>query len=156
MARQSYFAEMKYQNRNPMFFNNVKEQDLRNAVKRIVKDIKHDNIDQEDYVYFQNESVLNACITESEYQWKHAKIMESTLSAYRNECLYRRSVIQYQTFDNATELMHVGNELTRQTKKCNCWKTIYEAFYSIKYYHTGIRQTLSVIKNLDFRGIEDL
>lgn len=155
MARQSYFAEMKYQNRNPMFFNNVKEQDLRNAVKRIIKDIKYDNIDYDDYAYFQNESVLNACIAESEYQWKHARIIECALSAYRNEYLYKGNAV-YQTFDNTTELMHVGNELTRQTKKCNCWKTIFEAFYSIKYYHAGIHQALSVIKNIDFRGVEDL
>ena len=73
----SYFAEEARRNNNPNFFVNMRDEDLRRQVKRIVRDMRNSNIEEQDFVYFKNDKIISACLTESYDQWKSAETIKN-------------------------------------------------------------------------------
>ena len=67
MARQylSWFAEERKRNNNPNFYDKMDARDLERNVKRIVRDMRNGNIDEQDYIYFSNLRIISACINVS-------------------------------------------------------------------------------------------
>ena len=61
----SYFTEERLRNNNPNFFVNMRDEDLRRQVKRIIKDMRSNTIEEQDYIYFRNDKIISACLTES-------------------------------------------------------------------------------------------
>ena len=60
MARKalSYFADERGRNNNPNFFINMKDEDLRRQVKRIIRDIKNMTIEEQDLNYFKADNFV--------------------------------------------------------------------------------------------------
>ena len=78
----SYFTEERLRNNNPNFFVNMRDEDLRRQVKRIIKDMRSNTIEEQDYIYFRNDKIISACLTESYSQWKSAETIKNALAYY--------------------------------------------------------------------------
>lgn len=148
MARQSFFAEKRASNNNPNFFNNMDVDEIRKSVKRIIRDIKYDNIAPQDYLYFSNEKVLSACITESFTQYQSAAVLVNALSYYINDGL-RSGFVPHKTSDIYQERAMASNEQTKQNIRCYMWLQFYQMFDAIRK-GAEIVSTLKNIQLLDF------
>lgn len=149
MAKQSYFAEMRSTNNNPNFFKNMKIEDLRRSVKRIIKDIKYDNIVETDYSYFLNENIMEACLQESLAQWKSANTLTNALNFYVNDYL-RVGYMPYKNFDMTQEMAIAASEQNKQNEKASMWSIIYYIFKAIRYDGAEIRTELAKIRTMQF------
>ena len=107
--RLSFFAEMR-RNNNPRFYDTMSTDDLRRSVKRIVTDLKYNNIAEEDYVYFDNNTLFNICIDESERQYKNASVLLNAMNYYIN-CGLRAGYVPYPTI-----------EYVEEYRNANTWK----------------------------------
>ena len=80
MARgMSYFAEERQRNNNPNFYVRMRDDELRRNVKRIIRDIRNGVIDPQDFIYFKNDKIISACITESYQQYRSAEVIMTSL-----------------------------------------------------------------------------
>lgn len=146
MAKQSFFAERRSTNNNPNFFNHMSVEEIQKSVKRIIKDIKFDNIQETDYHYFINNKVLTACITESYSQYKTAAVTLNALNYYIDKELK-------MGFNNipgiSDTLACASNEQMKQNLKYHIWGQIYNLFLSIQQ-GAEVISTLKNIQLMDF------
>lgn len=154
MAKTSFFAERRAQNNDPNFFDHMSADELRKSVKRIVRDLKFDNIVHNDYVYFTNPKVLEACLSESYNQFKTAQTMMNALIYYINEPL-KQGIVPNKSINVVDERITASNELSKQTTRCNVWLTLYQMFNSIYYNKAEVKTTLAPIQNMQF-NVNDL
>ena len=154
MARVSYFAEMRTVKHNPSFYLNIKQEELDKNVKRIIRDIKYDNIEEQDYKYFQCESILNSCIRVAMQQNGLALATHRALTDYREKLNSSRTCFNNDAIN--TEMTYVDKKVMEYENKSSVWHTIYWCFYSIKYCNAGIHTTLYNIKTLNFDPGQDL
>lgn len=159
MARKnmSYFAEERSRNNNPNFFKNMSSSDLRRQVKRIIKDIRNGSIELQDLVYFTQDNIISACITESYAQWKSAETIQNALMYYNSSYLCHASQNQIVGSNNVwIERTNVANELGKFANKANVWNRAYIAFYNIKENIMPIQEALGIIYSLDKSLFYDL
>lgn len=154
MARLSYFAERRGQNTDPNFFNRTSIDELRKNVKRIIKDIKFDMILEQDYVYFRNPQILQACITEAQDNYATCLVICNSLNFYINECL-NKGIKMLPSSNIMEERIYASKELTTQTMRVNHWYSILQMFTAISY-GADIITTLTPIKMIDTRDISNL
>ena len=143
MARQSFFAEKRSQSNNPNFFNNMTIDDIRKNVKRIIRDIKYDNIVEQDYIYFTNERVLSACISESFAQYQSASVLVNALNYYVNDGL-SSGFTPYRSTDIHEERARANTEQLIQNERCQIWLYLYQLFDAIR---RG-QEVMSTLKNI--------
>lgn len=125
----SYFAEERSRNNNPAFFNNMRLQDLRTKVKRIIKDIKNDNIIDNDLIYFTNTNVISALIQESEANWSTNETIKNALIYYYNNALFNNIAPPNSTINQ--EIVNVTNEITAAMNRAMLWRVCYVTFVNI-------------------------
>lgn len=154
MARQSYFAEMRSIKNDPNFFNRMSIDEIRRSVKRIIRDIKSNNIIDQDYLYFSNKNVISACLHESYVQWYSAGVVVNALNYYINDGL-NSGYKPFKNTDIRVEMTKASNEQIKQNNRCYVWMSIYGLFYSIYYNNAEIISTLKNIQNMKF-DINDL
>ena len=156
MARRniSSFAEERSRNRNPNFYVNVRDEDLRRNVKRIIRDIKNNNIEDQDLVYFQNDRIISACITESTAQWRSAETIKNALMHYNNTVLIPNNLpyVSCQIWD---ERANVCNELGKYANKASLWGIACKVFMDIAN-GGNIRNNLYNICKVDAKVFYDL
>lgn len=148
MARNnmSYFAEERSRNNNPNFFNNMKLQDLKNKVKRIVKDIKNQNIIDTDLIYFTNNNVLSALLEVSYVNWTTNLTILNGMNYYFNNALIYEVTPPGNSLRQ--EKVNTSNIITTATNKAMLWRTCYEAFENIRMGY-DIKQCIEPIVYLD-------
>ncbi len=128
MARQSFFAEKR--SNNPNFFTFMGIDDLRRNVKRIIKDAKMDIISEQDYIYFSNEKVISACISESKEMYTKAGVTCMALNYYINQIL-RYNATPYPGMNISEEITIATKEASIQTARYNNWLVAYNVFLAI-------------------------
>lgn len=150
MARLSYFAEKRGQNNDPNFFNRIPLDEIRRNVKRIIRDIKMDNIQDQDYNYFYNSQVIQACIAEADENCMRATIIANSLNFYINESL-NKGIKLFPSTDINIERFAASNEHTIQNSRSKNWFTIKQIFIGIANgcYGNDIRTALLPISMLD-------
>jgi hypothetical protein len=124
---ESYFSEMRSGNSDPNFFNRIELPALRRNVKRIIKDIRFNIIDDMDYIYFTNSKVLRACIEESAEQCNVARTIHNALLVYSNSFL-RFGMGPYPYADIRNEKEMVARIQPEYSMRWGSWSTIYDAF----------------------------
>ena len=156
MARRSisYFAEERGRNKNPNFYINARDEDLRRNVKRIIRDIKNNNIEEQDLVYFQNDKIISACITESFTQWRTAETIKNALMYYNNTFLITNNV-PYPNCNIWEERIYTSNEMGKYANKANLWNIAYKTFVDISR-GADIRLALYNICKIDAKMFYDL
>lgn len=143
MARNSFFAEKRLGNNNPNFFNNMTVEEIRKNVKRIIRDIKYDNILEQDYIYFRNDKVISACLLESRYQFIRASVCANALGFYINDCL-QYGITPYKTTNINVERLNAVNEQKIQNNKAFMWHEINAIFEVAAQPNSD----LSILKNI--------
>ena len=63
--------------------------DLERNVKRIVRDMRNGNIDEQDYIYFSNVRIISACINVSYREMRNANVTVLALQNYNSSYLYK-------------------------------------------------------------------
>ena len=154
MARLSYFAEKRGQNNDPNFFNRIALDDIRKNVKRIVKDIKFDMIQEQDYMYFHSHQVLQACISEAQENYTSCVVTCNALNFYINECL-NRGIKSFPSTNISEERIHASNEQIKMNMRAKHGYTILQMFIAISY-GADIKSTLMPIKMIDSKDISNL
>lgn len=127
--KKSFFAEQRESNTNPNFMNNLEHNFLRNSVKRILKDVSDNLIIPEDYVYFKNNNMLNACLQEAYENYQSNKTLRQALTSYRTIILPQRYVTP--DVDINTEYTTSGIELTKATDREMIWWSAWTIFDAI-------------------------
>ena len=127
--KKSFFAEQRESNTNPNFFNNMDPSLIRNNVRRIIRDISDDLILPEDYIYFMNAKVINACIQEAYESFQSCQTLRHALTAYRTIILPNNMVTP--DVDINLDYILTANELTKISSKENIWATAYKIFSDI-------------------------
>ena len=129
-GKSSYFAEERNRN-NPNFFNNMKDEDLRKQVSRIIRDIKYGNLESTDFAYFQQQKIISACITESWSRWVRTETVRNALTYYLTVPLASGFVPYPETMNLADERINATNELGSYTNRANVWRICYQTFVDI-------------------------
>lgn len=153
-GRQSYFAEKRGQNNDPNFFNRVPLDDIRKNVKRIIKDIRFDMIQEQDYNYFHNPQILQACIAEAQENYTSCMVISNSLNFYINESL-NKGVKAFPSSNIMEERIYASKEQVLQNMRAKHWYTILSMFIAISY-GADIVHTLAPIKMIDSRDISNL
>lgn len=154
MARLSYFAEKRGQNNDPNFFNRIALDEIRKNVKRIIKDIRFDMIQEQDYNYFHNPQILQACIAEAQENYTSCVVICNSLNFYINECL-NKGIKTFPSSNIMEERMYASNEQIKQNMRAKHWYNILQMFIAISY-GADIVTTLTPIKMIDSRDISNL
>lgn len=154
MARQSYFAEKREQNNDPNFFSRTPLDEIRRNVKRIVRDVKNGIIQPQDYTYFTNRQIQQACIEEAYYQLVTARTISNALNFYFSEGL-NRGYKPFPSTNTIEERINVSNAQIAQNAKAKNWETIYVIFLNISN-GADIMQSLNMITLIDGRQIAAL
>ena len=156
MARKqiSYFAEERGRNNNPNFFIQKKDEELRKQVKRIIRDIKNDCIEDQDLTYFKNDRIISACLYESYRQWKESETLINSLMHYMNTVLSMNSP-RNQFINVWEERTNASNLIQSLNKKVVIWRVAYFVFSDISN-NCDIRGSLINIVNLDKSLFYDL
>ena len=153
-GRQSYFAEKRGQNNDPNFFNRIPLDEIRKNVKRIIRDIRYDMIQDQDYNYFHSQQILQACIAEAQENYTSSVINCNALNFYINECL-NKGIKPFPSSNVIEERMYASKEQIVQNARAKNWYNILQMFIAISY-GADIITTLMPIKMLDGRDISNL
>ena len=153
-GRQSYFAEKRGHNNDPNFFNRISLDEIRKNVKRIIKDIRYDIIQEQDYIYFYNNQIIQACISEAQYNYDTCVILCNSLNFYINECL-NRGIKTFPSTNIMEERVRACNEQIKQNMRAKHWYNIANMFIAISYGADPI-QTLIPIKMIDTKDVNNL
>ena len=151
--KKSFFEEKRLQSNNPNFFKHMPVDEIKRNVKRIIKDIKFDNIKHQDYQYFTNPNVLMCCYQEALQQWRTASVTANALSYYINNVI--NGNMCPPGIDPLRERIDATNEHVKYTTKASLWLSIYKMFDAIYNNNAPIEATLSNIRNMKF-NINDL
>lgn len=154
MARLSYFAEKRGQNNDPNFFNRIALDEIRKNVKRIIKDIRFDMIQEQDYNYFHNPQILQACISEAQENYESCVVICNSLNFYINECL-NKGIKPFPSSNIMVERIRASKEQNVQNMRAKYWYDILQMFIAISY-GADIVTTLMPIKMIDSRDISNL
>lgn len=154
MARTSYFAEKRGQNNDPNFFNRVPLDEIRKNVKRIIKDIRFDMIQEQDYNYFHSTQILQACISEAQENYTSSVTICNALNFYINECL-NRGIKTFPSSNIMEERLYASKEQITANMRAKHWYAILQMFISISY-GADIISTLTPIKMIDTKDISNL
>lgn len=127
--KKSFFAEQRESNTNPNFFNTMDMNMIRNNVKRIIRDVSDDIIIPEDYIYFRNDKVIQACIQESFENMQSCQTIRHALESYRTIILPRHMVSPDVDINQDYTLSSV--EWSKISVKENIWMTAYKIFCDI-------------------------
>lgn len=139
--RKSFFAEQRESNANPNFINNVDQIVLRNAVKRILRDVSDGLIIPEDYIYFKNWNVLSACLNESFEQYRINQTARHAFTAYYNIILPQGQVSPDTDIQGDTYYANV--QITQSTAKECFWKLAYMSFQAIQ---NGVEPQVALVQ----------
>lgn len=153
-GRLSYFAEKRGQINDPNFFNRIALDEIRKNVKRIIKDIRFDMIQEQDYNYFYNNQILQACIAEAQENYTTCVVICNSLNFYINECL-NKSIKPFPSTNIMEERIYASNEQIKQNMRAKHWYSILQMFIAISY-GADIISTLTPIKMIDIRDISNL
>jgi hypothetical protein len=154
MAKPSYFGEKRSINNDPAFFNRIPPDEIRRNVKRIVRDIKYDNIVPNDYVYFTNNTIVQICKAEAYQQYVDALIVCDALYRY-----IMTELIVGKTIPNVDLLVArnaASNQQVLANAKAQNWLRIYQCFSMIENT-TDVNTIMSILKqiqNINFRPDE--
>lgn len=154
MARLSYFAEKRGQNNDPNFFNRMPIDEIRKNVKRIIKDIRFDLIQEQDYNYFHSQQIVQACISEAQENYTSSMILCNSLNFYINECL-NKGIKAFPSSNILEERIYASKEQVVQNMRAKYWNDILNIFIAISY-GADIQTTLMPIKMIDSRDINNL
>ena len=154
MARLSYFAEKRGQNNDPNFFNRMPIDEIRKNVKRIIKDIRFDLIQEQDYNYFHSQQIIQACISEAQENYTSSMILCNSLNFYINECL-NKGIKAFPSSNTLEERIYASKEQIVQNMRAKYWNDILNMFVAISY-GADIVTTLMPIKMIDSRDISNL
>ena len=155
MARKalSYFADERGRNNNPNFFINMKDEDLRRQVKRIIRDIKNMTIEEQDLNYFKADKILSACLSESYIQFKEAETLLNALTSYIN------GPLAFGPLDPRINIWeernNASNIISKVSNRLIVWRTAYYIFTEIQQ-GAEIHLALSNILALDKKLFYDL
>lgn len=155
MARKalSYFADERGRNNNPNFFINMKDEDLRRQVKRIIRDIKNMTIEEQDLNYFKADKILSACLSESYIQFKEAETLLNALTSYVN------GPLAFGPLDPRINIWeernNASNIISKVSNRLIVWRTAYYIFTEIQQ-GAEIHLALSNILALDKKLFYDL
>lgn len=154
MARKSYFEEKRSQYSNPNFFNTGNSlNDIANNVKRIIKDVKFGLISDEDYVYFQNNNVINVCTQVAYKNSVEAMTCANALQFYINMGLNKGySPVGYEQLGELTNATNAYNTFSR---RAYTWMEIYKMFTAVRSGY-DVRSCLQFIVNIDNGDINNL
>ena len=131
MARKalSYFADERGRNNNPNFFINMKDEDLRRQVKRIIRDIKNMTIEEQDLNYFKADKILSACLSESYIQFKEAETLLNALTSYIN------GPLAFGPLDPRINIWeernNASNIISKVSNRLIVWRTAYYIFTEV-------------------------
>ena len=167
MARvMSYFAEERQRNNNPNFYVRMRDDELRRNVKRIIRDIRNGVIDPQDFIYFKNDKIISACITESYQQYRSAEIiMTSLMMKFKSlnniptgiDVIYSDMLMCNGT--NASNIWEersvISNEMGRFSNKMTLWNTAYKVFMDISNGY-DVQQCLYNLTLIDAKLFYDL
>ena len=153
-GRQSYFAEKRGQNNDPNFFNRIPLDEIRKNVKRIIRDIRYDMIQDQDYNYFHSQQILQACIVEAQENYTSSVVKCNALNFYINECL-NKGIKPFPSNNVIEERMYASKEQIVENARAKNWYNILQMFIAISY-GADIITTLMPIKMLDSRDISNL
>ena len=154
MARLSYFAEKRGQNNDPNFFNRTSLDEIRKNVRRIIKDISFGLIQEQDYIYFRNSQILQACICEAQESYYTCNINANALNFYINECL-NRGIKAFPSDNIMNDRILASREQSLQNMRAKYWYDIWQMFTAISY-GADIVTTLKPITMIDPRDISKL
>ena len=154
MAKQSYFAEKRGQNNDPNFFNRIPLEDIRKNVKRIIKDIRFDNIQPQDYNYFCSSQIVQACIAEAQENYTSSSIICNSLNFYINECL-NKGIKPFPSTMITEERMFASQQQIIQNARAKNWYNILQIFIALSY-GADIMSTLMPIRMIDAKEISAL
>ena len=149
MAKQrlSYFEEKRMQYSDPNFFNRDQNIiDLKQQMKRIIQDIKFNNIKQEDYVYFTNNKILLACIDACWQNYLSALAEYNAINYYISNDIY--SVSTPQIASKMDEASRASAVAIRLSNKMLVWQHCYVVFRDIYNGWAGL-EILQSIQNFD-------
>ena len=124
MARSSFFRE-NGQN-NPNFLNNMRQNDIKRSIKRIILDVVNDNIIDEDYIYFTNIRLINFGMEEAIKNIRYAQTEYNCAYYYSNSPYY-----QYNGLIDAPEGGNVQKIIATAITKMKAWETVYQCFQSL-------------------------
>ena len=142
----SFFAEQRQSNANPNFINKIDERMLRSNVKRIVKDIADNFITDEDYMYFKNERVINACIQVSYHNWRLNQTIKNALDTYANVSLPSGYIPPGANIKEEYEnLSYLQVDIAG---KASVWGSLYRAFNMIKNENADPKYSLYYITTI--------
>ena len=127
--RLSYFAETRQTQVNPNYFSTADPNTLQRNVKRILKDIANGNIIPEDYVYFKNDNLLTACISESYKEMMRNWVLSRALTFYKNDVLQKN--MQMYFVNTIIEDTIAGVELQQATGRASAWNCAFACFKQI-------------------------
>ena len=126
--RQSYFAEKRES--NPMYFNRVTIDEIRKNVRRIIRDVKNNNITDQDMIYFRNTQVIQACLTESYESYIKASVTANAFNFYIHEGI-NKGVRLFPSIDLNQERMTAATQQSDNNARANIWLQIYNMFVDI-------------------------
>ena len=126
----SFFENEIKRNNNPNFFNNMKVDELRRNVKKIIRDIHSNLIADNHYQFFTNEKVISACIQEAKYQMDRSRIIYNSLQSERNNMSINNLTSIYCNINMGAGLL--TELLNEYGMKTNTWWCIYEAFCNVQ------------------------
>ena len=153
-GRLSYFAEKRGQNNDPNFFNRIPLDEIRKNVKRIIKDIRFDMIQEQDYNYFHSSQIIQACIAEAQENYISSVTICNSLNFYINECL-NKGIKTFPSSNIMEDRLYASREQIKQNMRAKYWNDILQMFIAISY-GADIVSTLMPIKMIDSRDISNL
>ena len=155
MARKiSFFAEQRQSNANPNFINRIDERLLRSNVKRIVKDIADNLIADEDYMYFKNDKVIDACLQVAYNNWRLNYTIKNALETYANVALPSGYIPPGANVKEEYEnLSYLQIDIAG---KVAIWSSLYRAFSIIKNEGVDPKYSLMYITTIPKDSIRTL
>lgn len=148
--RQSYFAEMQMKNNQPHFFAGMRNSDIRKSVKRIILDVKSNNIAEHDYHYFLEPNVFTACLYESGDQSNKLSVTYRAINNYVTDAL-NAPIPPYRNINVAKDREIGYNILPKLSSKSIVWDRLAMIFNEAQHFTGELRiAKIKEIQMMDF------
>ena len=129
-------------------------EEIRKNVKRIIRDVKYDNIQEQDFNYFYSNQIIQACLLESYENFVNCSIISNSLNFYINECL-NKNIKPFPSTDIIHERNIASQQQCNYNIKTKTWYNIYQIFNNI--WNGGNKEAcLNDIKAIDNKFINML
>lgn len=148
-GRPSYITEIRNRYNDPNYFNRTPISELQKQTNRIISDIRYGKITEEDLIYFSSRNLLDALINECYVRKLTAEIHAKSMRFY---CAFynKPGYNVYASPMGPSEIVEMGNVLTKDEQLYNIYTTFYNAFTSIKLYNADVKNTLTALQNFNF------